>query len=138
MKPGINCITLAVDDIQKAFAFYRDGLGLSTEGVGDINEETDHIAFKLPSGLYLVLILRKDFTEFTQIANQSDAARGASECILSYFAAGKEEVDSVLKSVKAAGGTVAGEPKDQPWGYAALFTDMDGHLWEVMWNPRVS
>ena len=33
MKPRINVITLGVNDLQKSLAFYRDGLGLPTEGI---------------------------------------------------------------------------------------------------------
>ena len=33
MEPSLNVITLAVDDLERALAFYRDGLGLHTKGV---------------------------------------------------------------------------------------------------------
>jgi uncharacterized protein len=33
MKPRITLITLGVDDLEKSLAFYRDGLGLPTEGI---------------------------------------------------------------------------------------------------------
>jgi catechol 2,3-dioxygenase-like lactoylglutathione lyase family enzyme len=32
MKPRIHVITLAVADLDRALAFYRDGLGFQTEG----------------------------------------------------------------------------------------------------------
>lgn len=134
MKPRINCISLPVDDIQKSLSFYKDGLGFPAQTFG---EEADHIVLDLQSNLCLVLILRSEFTGFTKLANQTDAARGSSECILSYFAESREEVDAILQRVEAVGGSLAGEPKDQPWGYAACFTDPDGHIWEVMWNPKL-
>ncbi len=46
--------------------------------------------------------------------------------------------NSTLKRVDAAGGVVPGQAKEQPWGYAGLFKDPDGHLWEVMWNHRLT
>ncbi len=133
MNPQINCLTLAVDEVEKSLAFYRDGLGLTTKVQADGD---DHVAIFLPNNLCLVLILRESFTEFTRLANQTDAAPDTSECILSYFAASKAEVDAVLKRVAAAGAQVPHQAKAQPWGYAGLFTDPDGHLWEVMWNPN--
>jgi uncharacterized protein len=135
MKPRINCITLAVDNIEKSLAFYRDGLELASERIagGD-----DHTAFFLPGDLCLVLILRDGFAGFTKLADQTNAARSVSECILSYFAASQEEVDTILKRVAAAGGEIASPAKEQPWGYAGLFKDPDGHLWEVMWNPHIT
>ena len=135
MNPRINCITLAVDHIEKSLAFYRDGLGLITERIagGD-----DHVAMFLPGDLCLVLILRAEFARFTKPANQTDAARGVSECIFSYFASGKEEVEDILKRVEAAGGELPTQAKEQPWGYAGYFKDPDCHLWEVMWNSKLT
>jgi hypothetical protein len=33
MKPRISIITLGVNDLEKSLAFYRDGLGLQTNGI---------------------------------------------------------------------------------------------------------
>jgi len=33
MQPRITFITLGVDDLERAVAFYRDGLGLPTKGI---------------------------------------------------------------------------------------------------------
>ena len=52
MKPRITIITLGVDDLEKSLAFYRDGLGLPTQGI--IGKEFEHGAvafFDLQSGL---------------------------------------------------------------------------------------
>jgi predicted lactoylglutathione lyase len=36
-----------------------------------------------------------------------------------------------------AGATLTGPPHDRPWGiYSGYFRDLDGHLWEIIWNPR--
>ncbi|MEX0760976.1 MAG: VOC family protein [Dehalococcoidia bacterium] len=131
MKPTINCITLPVDDLQKSFAFYRDGLGMPAEGMAG---EQDHVAFELPGDLYLVLISRSEFAGFAGFVDQSTAQPGISECILSYFASSREEVDSVLESARSAGASPT-TPKDNPWGYSGYFTDPDGHMWEVTWIP---
>lgn len=131
MKARINCITLPVDDLKQSLAFYRDAVGLPYEGSA---EDVDHIVFVLEGGLYLVLVARSEFAGFTKFVNQTDAARGTSECILSYFAASREEVDTLLKRAETASGIPSTEPKEQSWGYAGYFTDPDGHMWEIMWN----
>jgi predicted lactoylglutathione lyase len=69
------------------------------------------------------------------MAGQSNAPKGSSECILSYFTESKGEVDTILQRIASAGGLSAGDPMEQPWGYAGYFRDPDGHLWEVMYNP---
>ncbi|MDC0715208.1 VOC family protein [Stigmatella sp. ncwal1] len=131
----IHCVTLPVDDLKRSIAFYRNGLGMGAE---EVEEGADHVALELPGGLCLVLILRSEFTQFTKLVRQGDAPKGASECILSFFAASREEVDAVLQSAGAAGGAVAGPAADKPWGYAGYVADPDGHLWEFLWNPRLT
>jgi predicted lactoylglutathione lyase len=137
MNARISCITLAVDDIEKSLTFYHDGLGLTTQSNADLAGGADHVALELPGDLYLVLILRAGFAEFTKMTDQIDAPRGSSECILSYFAASKEEVDAILERAATAGGTVPRPAKDEQWGYAGYIKDPDGHLWEIMWNPKL-
>lgn len=134
MKPRIHAITLAVEDLKKAVEFYRDGFGLPLDAATDV---TDHVAFPLDGGLYLVLILRAELETFARPAKQAVAASDSSECVLSYFADSREEVDATLKRVADAGGTVPEPAKQQAWGYAGYFKDPDGHLWEVMWNPKL-
>lgn len=33
MKPRVTVVTIGVDDLERALRFYRDGLGLRTEGI---------------------------------------------------------------------------------------------------------
>jgi uncharacterized protein len=56
MKPRISVLTLGVDDLERAVAFYRDGLGLTTEGI--VGKEFEHGAvafFDLQSQLKLAV-----------------------------------------------------------------------------------
>ena len=56
MRPRITLITLAVDDLEKSLAFYRDGLGWRTEGI--VGQQFEHGAvafFDLEHGLRLAL-----------------------------------------------------------------------------------
>lgn len=134
MGVRIHCITFAVDDLERARTFYRDGIGLPV----DDKPTEDHLAIKLPDGLYLVLILREGFSEFTKLTNQMEAARGVSECILSYFGESEEEVDAIMERAEKAGGMVACPPTIQQWGYAGYIKDPDGHIWEIMFNPEMN
>ena len=108
MESALGCITLPVDDIERSLAFYRDGLGLAAENLSGYLEGDDHVAIQLKGGLYLVLILRSEFAQFTSAAHQTDAVPGSSECIFSYFTASKEEVDAILENSEAAGGSTLG------------------------------
>ena len=69
MKPRVTLITLGVDDLPKAVAFYRDGLGWATPGI--VGKEFEHGAvafFDLQPGLQLALWARDDIAHDIGIA----------------------------------------------------------------------
>lgn len=141
MEPRLSVITLAVGDLEKSLAFYRDGLGLPTKGIiatqfeGTETEPAGAVVFfELHGGLILALYPRK---ELAKDAKLPDAAASSLEFSLGYLAGRKEEVDELLAKAQAAGGTVTDKPHDRAWGiYSGYFKDLDGHLWEVIWNPK--
>lgn len=136
MKPRITVITLGVDDLERAVGFYRDGLGLKTEGI--IGQEFEYGAvafFDLQAGLKLAVWPR------TSIARDSGlplAARSATEFTLGHNVSSKTEVDAVMQQAQDAGAAVVKPAQETFWGgYAGYFQDPDGHLWEVVWNPQL-
>lgn len=133
MRPRINIITVAADDLEKSLAFYRDGLGWRpwwpTE---DHVDAADHVAFELQGGLSFVLYPR---AALARDAQESGARPSSAAFILTLMVGGKGEVDTLLQRAEAAGATLVGRPREQPWGYSGRFKDLDGHLWEIMWNP---
>jgi uncharacterized protein len=135
MKPRITLVTLGVDDLERALRFYRDGLGLKTEGI--VGKEFEHGAvafFELQSGLKLALWPRKSIAHDTGIRRQ---AASATEFTLGHNVASKAEVDTVMAQAKDAGAVIVKPSHDTFWGgYAGYFQDPDGHLWEVAWNPQ--
>ncbi|HEX4833519.1 MAG TPA: VOC family protein [Trebonia sp.] len=142
MRPRIHVVTLAVADLDRALAFYRDGLGLATDGVigtefpGDEATPAGATAvFRLADGLMLSLYPRPELARDASIA-----ATGAKpgEFSLGHVVATRTEVDEVIAVAAAAGATVTEPPHDRPWGiYSGYFHDLDGHLWEVIWNPAL-
>jgi hypothetical protein len=141
MEPRINVITLAVDDLERALAFYRDGLGLDSPGVigtefpGDEESPAGAVAmFELDGGLLLAVGPR---TELAKDARVPLEAAKTGEFSIGHIVASKDQVDAVIAQAKAAGATVTDEPHDRAWGiYSGYFRDPDGHLWEIIWNPR--
>ncbi len=135
MKPRITLITLGVDDLDRAVRFYRDGLGLATEGVVGTDFEYGAVAFfDLQSGLKLGLWPRASIARDAGISLANGAA---TEFAIGHNVASKDEVDEVMRQAAAAGAIVAKPAGDTFWGgYAGYFQDPDGHLWEVAWNPQ--
>ena len=136
MKPRITLITLGVDDLERAVAFYRDGLGLATEGI--IGQEFEHGAvafFDLQAGLKLALWPRAGLAHDAGLPLEP---RSATELSLGHNVATRDEVDVVLSQAAAAGGTIVKPAGETFWGgYAGYFQDPDGHLWEAAWNPQM-
>lgn len=137
MRARITVITLGVDDLQRALDFYRDGLGLPTQGIVGTEFEQGAVAFfDLQAGVKLALWPR------SSIAHDSGTALGAAsptEFTLGHNVSSKEEVDAVLAQATQAGAVLVKPAHDTFWGgYAGYFADPDGHLWEVVWNPQVA
>jgi uncharacterized protein len=141
MEPHIDVITLAVGELDRSLAFYRDGLGLETAGVVAtelVDEATDAagaiVIFRLRGGLVLALYPR------SELAKDADIPFGSpktGELSIGHLVENRAEVDALLAQAEQAGATVTGPPRDRPWGiYSGYFRDPDGHLWEIIWNPR--
>lgn len=137
MKPRITVVTVGVDDLERSVRFYRDGLGLQTEGIIGKEFEFGAVAFfDLQSGLKLALWPRKSLAQDCGLALGQPSA---TEFSLGHNVASKVEVDAAMAQAKAAGATIVKEAQDTFWGgYAGYFQDPDQHLWEVVWNPQWS
>jgi catechol 2,3-dioxygenase-like lactoylglutathione lyase family enzyme len=136
MKPRITLITLGVDDLQRAVRFYRDGLGLKTEGIVGTQFEYGAVAFfDLQAGLKLALWPRKSIAHDTGIALGSP---NAIDFTIGHNVSSKVEVDAVMEQARGPPGALVVKPThDTFWGgYAGYFQDPDRHLWEVAWNPQ--
>lgn len=136
LKPRISVITLGVDDLEQAVLFYRDGLGFSTEGiVGQAFEHGAVAFFDLSSGLKLALWPRRSLAHDSglQLLPPSTAAFSIGHNVMS-----RSEVDEVMGQAERAGARIVKPAEDTFWGgYAGYFQDIDGHLWEVVWNPQL-
>ena len=136
MKPRVTILTVGVDDLEKALRFYRDGLGLPTQGI--VGREFEHGAvafFDLHSGLKLAIWPRNDIAWDAKIPK---GTKSATEFTIGHNVNSKEEVDAVMEQAKKAGATITKAAQDTFWGgYAGYFQDPDGHLWEIVWNPQM-
>jgi uncharacterized protein len=127
MKPAISLVTLGVSDIARSRAFYQAfGWELS-------KASNDHVCFFKMNGTALALWSRDELAED---ALQSPEGTGFRGIALAQNLGSKAAVNQALKDAEAAGGTIVKPAQDAFWGgYTGYFSDPDGHLWEVAWNP---
>ena len=133
MKARISVITLGVDSLEASLDFYRNGLGLPTEGI--IGKEFEHGAvafFDLQNGLKLAVWPRDSLSHDSGLAK---APRSATELSIGHNVRSEQEVDAVMQQAAACGATIVKAAHKTFWGgYSGYFADPDGHLWEVVFN----
>ena len=135
MKPRITLITIGVDDLERSLRFYRDGLGLKTEGIVGTQFEHGAVAFfDLQAGLKLAIWPRKSIAHDTGLPLGRPSP---TEFTVGHNVSSKAEVDAVMERARRAGAVIVKPAHDTFWGgYAGYFQDPDQHLWEVAWNPQ--
>jgi len=137
MHPRITLITLAVANLERSVAFYRDGLRFPTEGIVGTEHENGAVAFfDLQGGLKLALWPRTSIAANVGLPLDGPSA---TEMTLAHNVSSREEVDAVMATALQAGAKPLKPAKPTFYGgYAGYFQDPHGHGWEVAFNPNSS
>ncbi len=134
MKPRISVLTLGVSDLERSLTFYRDGLGLPTTGI--VGREFEHGAvafFDLAAGLKLAIWAQADLAHDAGLPRTPTSSTAFS---IGHNVAARDDVDAVMAQARRAGAEIVKTAQETFYGgYAGYFTDPDGHLWEIVWNP---
>ena len=120
MDQRVNIITLGVDDVPRARAFY--------EQLGWELTFTDGDIVMFQAGPMVVSLWGR-----TQLAEDSGVTEteGWGGFTLGYAVAGPEQVDALCAQAAEAGASITRPPVEKPFGYSGVFADPDGHTWEV-------
>jgi len=134
MRMWITVLTLGVRDLERAVTFYRDGLGLETDGI--VGTEFEHGAvafFEVHPGLKLAAWPLDSIAHDTGLP---PATVNTGAITIGFNVSEKTDVDTAFAQATAHGAKPVKPPADTFYGgYAAYFTDPDGHIWEVVFNP---
>jgi predicted lactoylglutathione lyase len=128
MTPRINLVTLGVADISRSRAFYeRLGLKASTAS-------NEHVAFFDANGIVLGIFKHDALAADAHVeAAPAPTFRGVS---LAWNAESESTVDAIVARAVEVGAELVKQPQKVFWGgYSGYFSDPDGHLWEVAYNP---
>lgn len=127
MEQRISIVTLGVENLERSTAFFeRLGWRRSVK-------QAEGVSFFQCGSVAVSLFPR---TKLAEDAGISPDTAGFGGFAISYNARSREDVDAVLAEAKSAGADIV-KPADVAFwgGYSGYFRDLDGHLWEVAWNP---
>jgi hypothetical protein len=126
VRQSVSLVTLGVADYGRAKAFY-EALGWS------VTWEAEETAFFQANGVVLVLWSREKLAADMGIA---DEAAGWGGIALAHNVGSRAEVDEVVELARSTGAEVTRVPAETFYGgYAGAFRDLDGHVWEIAYNP---
>ena len=127
MDQRISLVTLGVSDLARSIAFY-EALGWRRSVRG-----AEGVAFFQCGGMAMGLY---PFADLAKDCGLPPAAGGTAAMSVACNVASRDEVDAVLAEAEAAGAEIVRPAADAFWGgYTGYFRDLDGHLWEIAWNP---
>ena len=130
MRQKLSIVTLGVSDLNRSRAFYQDGLGWKPSSCSQ-----ESIIFFDLGGVGLALF---SFDELAKDANVSPVRSGFTGITLAHNVNSAEEVDAVMQKAKQSGARIIKKAQQVFWGgYSGYFSDPDGYLWEVAWNPFI-
>ena len=126
MEQRISLITLGVADVGRARAFY--------ERLGWRGQEVEETVFIQAGCSALVLWGRDKLAADCGVPDDHTAGFGG--IALAQNVRSRIEVDEIITAAEQAGGAITRPPAETFYGgYAGVFTDLDGHAWEIAYNP---
>ncbi len=106
-----------VNDIEKSLAFYRDVLGFTVKERWEENGKL--MGVEVMAGSVLFMLGQDDWKK------GRDRVKGEGVRI---FCTTEENIDQLAERIKAAGGALTQEPRDQSWGMRDIaLEDPDGY-----------
>ena len=128
MHPHLSFVTLAVEDMVKARAFYQ-ALGFEATP-----SSSDDVTFFQLNGCVLALYGRQALAKDAGVSEDT-----VFKTVIAHNCPERAQVDSVMAQAVAAGAVITQPASEVYWGgYRGYFQDPEGHLWEVAHNPFVS
>lgn len=130
MDQRLSIITIGVKNLKESINFYENILEWQK-----MNWESDNIAFFKLNGIILSLFPAEDLAKDANVKNDG---KGFKRFSLAYNARSEKEVDEIMHNLKRKKVNIVKQPEKVFWGgYSGYFSDPDGNLWEVAYNPFI-
>ena len=126
----LSLVTLGVSNLERSIAFY-EALGFRRKA-----KKAEGVGFFQAGACAFAVFPSQELAKDADVtaAGVTPAFRGVA---LAWNCRSEGEVDAAIARARAAGATVPKAAQKTFWGgYAGYFADLDGHLWEVAYNPH--
>jgi hypothetical protein len=126
----LSLVTLGVSNLARSVNFYE------TLGFHRKAKDLVGVGFFQAGACAISVFPSQELAKDANVAfeNMAETFRGVA---LAWNCRSKIDVDRVIKKAKGAGAVVRKPANDAFWGgYSGYFADLDGHLWEVAYNPH--
>ena len=128
MNSRISMITLGVRDLKRSVEFYEKGLGFPRM------DSPPEVAFFTLNGTWLGLFASDSLAKDASVSPKGE---GFNHFALAHNVKSEKDVDQVFEMALSAGASLKKKPQKVFWGgYSGYFSDPDGHLWEIAYNPH--
>jgi predicted lactoylglutathione lyase len=121
-------VNLPIKNMEKSRAFF-ESLGFAFNP--QFTNEQGACMVISENHSYAMLLVEPFFQTFTK-KPVADATK-STEVLVCLSCESRAEVDALVVKALAAGGTAPRAPQDHGFMYGHGFTDLDGHVWEVLW-----
>lgn len=123
----MTLLTLGVLDLARSTAFF-ERLGWRRSA-----KQAQGVSFFQCGGMALALWPKADLAADAGVPAHGTGFGGFA---IAHNGRTRADVDAIMAEAAAAGATIVKPPRGTDWGgYSGYFRDLDGHLWEVAWNP---
>jgi len=123
-------INLAVKDLKQTMDFFSKLGFLYNPQFTDDNAA----CMVINDDCSVMLLAEAFFKTFTK--KELVDAHKSTEVLTAISADSKDKVNEILDKALAMGATEAREPQDLGFMYGRSFSDLDGHIWEIIWMDQ--
>ncbi len=122
-------INLPVKDLNKSINFFKE-LGFEFNPQFTTGDTASMI---ISDNIFALIMLEDRFKEFSkkEIVDTTTSA----EAIFCLSAESRDQVGGLVNKALSSGGKSSSDPQDHGFMYVWGFQDLDGHLWEIAYNP---
>ena len=119
-----------VSDLKKSTVFYESKFGWKK-----LESSNEYISFFTLNEIQLALYGRNELAKDATIVSDGGGFKGFT---LAYNTISEKEVDQIIKEFRGKGVKIIKEPQKVNWGgYSSYVSDLDGNLWEIVFNPSL-